>query len=153
MNKITLLKFFILHLAFILPRFCYAQDNNKPSINHVAICVHNLQKSAAFYNDVVQLKKIPNPFKDTVHQWFSIGPGIQLHVIAGSCPVVKHDINDHLCFSIASLPDFMKHLDQLNIKYGNWAGDYKKTQLRPDGVTQIYFQDPDGYWIEINNAK
>lgn len=153
MNKINPFKLFIFLFAFILPRICCAQDNNKPTVNHIAICTHDLKKSAAFYNEVLELKKIPHPFKDTVHQWFSIGPGIQLHVIEGNCPIVKHDINDHLCFSVASLPDFMKHLDQFNIKYGNWAGDYKKTQLRPDGVTQIYFQDPDGYWIEINNAK
>jgi lactoylglutathione lyase len=24
---------------------------------------------------------------------------------------------------------------------------------RVDGVKQIYFKDPDGYWIEINDAK
>tara|TARA_R110000868_G_scaffold1389_10_gene10744 strand:+ start:3320 stop:3502 length:183 start_codon:yes stop_codon:yes gene_type:complete len=24
---------------------------------------------------------------------------------------------------------------------------------RPDGVKQIYLQDPDGYWIEVNSAK
>jgi catechol-2,3-dioxygenase len=25
--------------------------------------------------------------------------------------------------------------------------------VRPDGVKQIYFQDPEGYWIEINDDK
>lgn len=153
MNKFTIPRLFVLLLAFALPRLCAAQQNNKPTINHVAICTHDLKKSVGFYADVLQLEKIPNPFKDTVHQWFSIGGGVQLHVIAGGCPVVKHDINDHLCFHVASLPDFMSHLDQLHIKYGNWAGDEKKTQLRADGVIQIYFQDPDGYWIEVNNAK
>jgi lactoylglutathione lyase len=128
-------------------------QGNQPTVNHVAICTHNLKKSVAFYSDILELKKIPNPFKDTVHQWFAIGPGIALHVIAANCPPEVHDINTHLCFSVASLPDFMKHLDQYNIKYGNWNGDYKKTQLRADGVVQIYFQDPDGYWIEVNNAK
>lgn len=124
-----------------------------PGINHVAICSHNLKKTTAFYSEVMELKKIPHPFKDTVHTWFSIGPDIQLHVIEAKCPVESHDINTHLCFKVASLADFMKHLDQYNIKYGNWAGDYKKITLRPDGVQQIYFQDPDGYWIEVNDAK
>ena len=128
-------------------------QGNQPTINHVAICTHNLKKSVGFYSDVIELKKIPNPFKDTVHQWFSIGPGIALHVIAANCPPEVHDINTHLCFSVGSLSDFMKHLDQLKIKYGDWQGNYKKTQLRADGVIQIYLQDPDGYWIEVNNAK
>jgi lactoylglutathione lyase len=152
MNNITSLKLFFLLTAFMLSGFCYGQDN-KPTLNHIAICAHDLKRSVAFYSDVLELKKIPNPFHDTVHQWFSIGPGTQLHVIQGDCPAVAHDINNHISFSVASLSDYMKHLDQLNIKYGNWAGDYKKTQSRADGVVQIYFQDPDGYWIEVNNAK
>ena len=139
-------------VVFSLPAVCFAQGN-KPTVNHVAICTHDLKKSVAFYSDVMELQKIPNPFKDTVHQWFSIGPGIALHVIAANCPPEVHDINTHLCFSVASLPDFMKHLDEYHIKYGDWAGVYKKTQLRADGVIQIYLQDPDGYWIEVNNAK
>ncbi|MFB9842891.1 VOC family protein [Mucilaginibacter ginsenosidivorans] len=141
-------------LLFVLglPSFCMAQSN-APSVNHVAICTHDLKKSVAFYSDVMQLKKIPNPFKDTVHQWFSIGGGAALHVIAGNCPTEEHNINNHLCFKVASLPDFMKRLDEYNIKYGDWQGNYKKTLLRADGVLQIYFQDPDGYWIEVNNDK
>ena len=140
----------IIALILSLPVFCFAQAD-KPRINHVAVCTHNLKKSVAFYSDVMELQKIPNPFKDTVHQWFSIGPGAALHVIAGNCPAEAHDINTHLCFCVKSLPDFMKHLDEYNIKYGDWAGNYKKTLKRADGVTQIYFQDPDGYWIEVND--
>jgi len=36
------------------------------------------------------------------------------------------------------------------IWYGNWAGK-KEPQVRPDKVAQIYLQDPDGYWIEVND--
>ena len=139
-------------IAFAWSGMSYAQDI-KPSINHVAICAHDLKRSVAFYSDVIGLTKIPNPFHDTVHQWYSIGPNVALHVIQADCPTVAHDINNHLCFRVSSIQDFMKHLDKFNIKYGDWAGNYKKTQLRTDGVIQIYFQDPDGYWIEVNNAK
>ena len=152
MKKIIRLNLLVLLAALTLSFRGYAQEN-KPTLNHVAICAHNLKTSVDFYTDVLELTKIPNPFHDTVHQWFSIGPGTALHVIQAGCPTVVHDINNHLCFNVPSLEDFMKHLDKLNIKYGNWAGDYKKTQLRADGVVQIYFQDPDGYWIEVNNAK
>jgi lactoylglutathione lyase len=27
------------------------------------------------------------------------------------------------------------------------------TTTRVDGVQQIWLQDPDGYWVEINDAK
>ena len=28
-----------------------------------------------------------------------------------------------------------------------------KVNIRPDGIKQIWLQDPDGYWVEINDAK
>lgn len=152
MKKTNSLNLLLLLVFVTFSGICYGQDN-KPTMNHVAICAHDLKRSVAFYSDVMELTKIPNPFHDTVHQWYSIGPGNALHVIQAGCPAVTHDINNHLCFNVPSIEDFMKHLDKFNIKYGDWAGNYKKTQLRADGVIQIYLQDPDGYWIEVNNAK
>jgi len=46
---------------------------------------------------------------------------------------------------------FTKHLDEHKVKYGNWAQSSKEAQVRPDKVKQIYLQDPDGYWIEVND--
>ena len=43
-------------------------------------------------------------------------------------------------------------LDKNNIDYESWTGDKKGVTLRVDNVKQIYFQDPDGYWIEVNDA-
>jgi lactoylglutathione lyase len=48
----------------------------------------------------------------------------------------------------------MTHLDQTHVTYRNSTPSGHQTAgLRPDGVRQIYFQDPDGYWIEVNDAK
>ena len=126
---------------------------NLPVFNHPTVYVVDLEKSTDFYHDVMQLEKIPEPFKDGKHNWFKIGEHSQLHVVSGATAISSHDINIHLAFSVASLPDFMKHLDQLQVKYGNLKGDSKTPQVRPDGVHQIYFQDPDGYWIEVNDDK
>jgi len=154
--KIHRVRLAILILAFIIPGFCYSQSSpnpNQPVFNHAALCARDLNKTAAFYGEVLQLKKIHHPFNDTLHVWFKIGEGLALHVIQGNCPQTVHDISIHLCFSVQNLDLFMKHLDQLNVKYGNWTGDAKKVQTRPDGVHQIYLQDPDGFWIEVNDAK
>jgi lysophospholipase L1-like esterase/catechol 2,3-dioxygenase-like lactoylglutathione lyase family enzyme len=126
--------------------------SQSPVMDHTTVFVVDLDKSTKFYKDVMQLQQIPEPFKDSKHNWFRIGPHSQLHVVSGAKKVVPHDINIHLAFRVASLPDFMKHLDQLQVKYGNWQGE-KKSQMRPDGISQIYFQDPDGYWIEVNDDK
>jgi lactoylglutathione lyase len=129
----------------------YAQP--KPHFNHTTIYVTDLQKSADFYEHVLMLERIPEPFHDNRHVWFKIGEHGELHVVSGAKEKIAHDINIHLAFAVSPLPDFMKHLDAMNIKYGNWAGDSKQTQMRPDNITQIYLQDPDGYWIEVNDDK
>lgn len=124
-----------------------------PHFNHTTIYVTDLQKSANFYEHVMQLQKIAEPFHDNRHVWFKIGDHNQLHVVSGAKQVVAHDINIHLAFSVPDIQSFMKHLDALNVKYGNWAGDQKQIQMRPDNISQIYLQDPEGYWIEVNNDK
>lgn len=40
----------------------------------------------------------------------------------------------------------------MGVKVRSRAGEGKVT-LRSDGEHQIYFQDPDGYWIEVNDRK
>jgi len=56
-------------------------------------------------------------------------------------------------FTVPSVEAFIPGLKKNNIPYENWAGEKSDVTLRVDGVKQIYFQDPDGYWIEINDAK
>ncbi|MFD1468672.1 VOC family protein [Hymenobacter caeli] len=122
------------------------------ALSHVAVYVTSLAQSDAFYKNVLLLQEIPEPFKDGRHTWFRIGPHSQLHIIQGGKPE-EHDINTHLAFSVPDLKQFMAHLDQLNVRYGNWKGDEKQTTPRPDGVKQIYFQDPDKFWVEVNDDK
>jgi len=156
LSKSNFLRSSIVLFVFALPQFGHAQNTNaanQPVFNHAALCARNLKKTADFYSTVLQLQKIHHPFNDTLHVWFKIGEGLALHIIQGDCPETVHNIAIHLCFSVASLDEFMKHLDTLNIKYGNWTGEPKKVNLRADGVHQIYFQDPDNFWIEVNDAK
>ena len=125
----------------------------KPHVNHTTIFVTDLARASAFYSKVMLLDSIAEPFHDQHHTWFDIGNHAQLHVVSGATADIPHDINIHLAFAVKSLFEFMKHLDEMNIKYGNWKGDPKQTQLRPDKISQIYLQDPDGYWIEVNDDK
>lgn len=126
---------------------------DKPAIkfNHFALHVHDLKKSSAFYEQVMQFKKIPEPFKDGLHDWFSIGDPYQLHLIQGAPQEIYQDIKRHICFSVQSIDLFMEHIRKYNISYYNSKGEPGKISERADGVKQIYIQDPDGYWLEINN--
>ncbi len=130
-----------------------AAEAPKARINHVAFYVKDLKVSTDFYLNVLGLEMIPEPFKDGRHSWFLIGPKTHLHIISGATETLPKIKNAHLCFTIASVEDFTAVLKKHNIPYENLAGQKMSVTIRADGVKQIYFQDPDGYWLEINDAK
>ncbi|WP_162996472.1 VOC family protein [Mucilaginibacter celer] len=148
------MKTFLLMLmaCAIMPVVTRAQTGTDlvPVVDHIAITTSNLKKSTEFYTKVLHLKKVDNPFADTVHQWYSLGNNVKLHVIQAERNE-KQVKGVHLCFTVSSVKEFAKTLDAMNIPYGNWKGDSKEPTFRADGVLQLYFQDPDGYWIEINS--
>ena len=121
--------------------------------SHTAIHVRDVKSSAAFYETVLGLKRMPDPFKDELHVWFRIGARGQLHVIGGSTRAVEHDVTSHMAFSVASVEEFASRLDRSQIRYVSSKREERKVTLRPDGIRQIYFQDPDGYWIEVNDDR
>jgi lactoylglutathione lyase len=130
-----------------------AADDASPRINHVALYVRDLKVSSDFYQNVMGLPTIPEPFHDGRHTWFLIGPKTHLHVISGAAETLPKHKQNHLCFSVVSVDAFIPRLNAANISYENLGGEKSAVTVRPDGVKQIYFQDPDGYWLEINDAK
>lgn len=142
-------------IAMFLPSIMNAQEAKKltPSLNHIAIYVTDLKTSTNFYMNIVGLDTIPEPFHDGKHTWFSVGPKSHLHLIEGASAKREQDKNSHLCFSIPSVEEFMSILKKNNVEFESWNGDKNTFTKRVDGVKQIYFKDPDGYWLEINDAK
>lgn len=133
--------------------FAQAQPKKKAVLNHIALYVKDLQVSTGFYMNVIGLDTIPEPFHDGRHTWFSVGLQGHLHVISGAVNQLPREKNAHLCFSVPSVTEFITVLKKNNIPYENWAGEKSAVTNRVDGVKQVYFQDPDGYWIEINDDK
>ena len=128
----------------------YAQQAR---INHVTVFVTDLQRGATFYHDVMGFDTIPEPFKDGKHTWFRIGDHQELHVVSGAKADIAHGVEVHMAFTVPDLAVFCKHLDQVGVAYGGFNEKDKKPTTRPDGINQVYFQDPDGYWIEVNNDR
>ncbi len=129
-----------------------AQKTNA-HINHLAIFVVDLKTSTAFYRDVIGLDTIPEPFHDGKHTWMKIGPGSSLHIIEGAEAKKEYFKNNHICFSVSSIEKFTELLRQRKISYEDVSGKKLAITTRVDGVHQIWLQDPDGYWLEINDAK
>lgn len=126
---------------------------NSAEFDHTTVHVRDLQKSTDFYEKVFGLQQMKHPFHDTNHVWFRVGAHQQLHVVGDAKEAsASRDIEVHFAFRVPSIPDFTAHLDQMQVKYRSFDGSGKVTS-RPDGVHQIYLQDPDGYWIEVNDNK
>ena len=133
----------------------FSQTNNLPKarLNHTAIYVVDLKKSGDFYLNIIGLDSVPEPFHDGKHIWLQTAPHIQMHIIQGATEVKTYYKNQHSCFSVASLEAFTKMLIDKKIAFEDVKGIQNAITTRIDGVKQIWLQDPDGYWVEINDAK
>jgi lactoylglutathione lyase len=145
---------FILFLAFgLLTISATAQTKLPMRINHLALYVKDIKQSRVFYTQVLGLDSIPEPFHDGLHLWLNMGGGASIHVIGGAPERKEYFLNNHLCLSTSSVEDFKKILEKRGIVWYNAAKEKGKTTTRVDGVKQVWLQDPDGYWLEINDAK
>ncbi len=138
-------------LFFAISFSANAQEQERPRINHLAVYVNNLDTCTRFYRDIIGLEVIPEPFHDGRHTWFAMGDHAALHLISGAEKVEAHDKNSHLCFSVPSIEKFIEALNTNKVKFESWAGEANTFTNRADGVKQIYFTDPEGYWVEVNN--
>ncbi len=120
-------------------------------LNHVALHVSDLQKSTLFYENIIQLDSVPEPFHDGKHTWLKVSSNSNLHLISGAEKGTPRDKFCHVCFSVPSLSEFINRLDKEHIPYEDWVGAKISVTTRVDGIKQIFFQDPDGYWIEVND--
>ena len=145
----------VVFVSFYKNASAQSTSSDAPTVrlNHIAVYVHDLKKSTKFYEEILGLKQIPEPFHDGKHTWFTLGPAGSLHLIEGLPANITRDKNDHLCFSVKSVDRFIETLNKHNVDYTNWPGTEKAPTVRVDGVKQIYFVDPDGHWIEINDDK
>jgi lactoylglutathione lyase len=129
---------------------CCAQQ--KATLNHIGIVVTDVKKSMAFYQQWFHLDSIKCPFTGNI-RWLSLGGSMQLHLIGAEKSEVLPSKENHIAFSVASVADYITLLDKSGITYSDGNGHFGKFATRPDGVHQIYFPDPDGYQLEVNDAR
>ena len=149
MKKIVILSVLVIFTACVVK----AQSTNQPGLtfNHLALSVKDLNRSAEFYKNVFQFSEITNRTANPNIRWISLNEGKELHLISNAEPVTLNK-SVHLALTTTNLDAFIKRLNELNVPYGDWSGKANAVTTRADGIKQIYLQDPDGYWIEINNA-
>ena len=149
MKKIIVMIMLVAHSAFLV-----AQNNVEFNFNfnHMALSVKDVNLAVEFYKKVFQLNEITNRSAIEGIRWISMGEGKELHLISVIKEPVTLNKAIHLSLATNKIDEFEKRLIEMQIPYSNWPGKPNTVNTRADGVKQIYFQDPDGYWIEVNNG-
>ena len=119
--------------------------------NHIALSVKDVDKSTAFYQKLFQLKEIENTASNSKTRWLSLGEGKQLHLIPIPDAEIKTNKAVHFALTTSNFNVFVLCLDELKIEYSDWIDTPNKDYIRKDGIRQVYFQDLNGYWIEVND--
>ncbi len=147
-------KTIILFVAILSSQIAVGQEIIKSSVifNHVALSVKDADRSADFYRNTLNLKEITNKTEIDGIRWFSLGEGKELHLIS-----LPDEINTnkavHFAVTTADFDSFIKNLKSMNVIYSDWTAETPyKINIRTDGIKQVFFQDPDGYWIEVNSV-
>lgn len=120
--------------------------------DHFAIVVEDVDKSAEFYGNILNLEETPHPDKKPGFRWFIVKGNSQIHLIQKEFAPFEKNKSMHLCLATQSLDDMIAHLKKNGVEYSDWPGKKNAVTDRSDGIRQIYIQDPDGYWIEINTV-
>lgn len=122
------------------------------TFNHLALSVKDVNRSAEFYTTVLDLAEITNKTKMEGIRWFSLGEGKELHLISLIKDTVVINKAVHLALTTTNFDTLLKTLIENKIAYSDWPGTPNKVNIRADGIKQVFFQDPDGYWVEVNSV-
>lgn len=121
------------------------------TFNHIALSVTDVAAAVAFYQKVFGFTEIENTASVSPTRWLAMGNGKQLHLIPRPDAIIKTNKAVHFALATDDLGSFITHLKTLAIDYSDWRGTPTKDYVRNDGIQQVYFQDPDGYWVEVND--
>ena len=141
-------------MAFVFFGKVQAQNNSffSISLDHIALSVKDVDRAAEFYKTIMKLPEIENKAKIDGIRWFRLADGRELHLIS----VIKENVimnkAVHLGLTTANFKTFVAYLEDKKITYYDWPGKVNTVNIRADDVKQIFFQDPDGYWLEVNSS-
>lgn len=121
--------------------------------DHYSFIVKDLEKTGDFYKNILKLEEISHPSATSGFRWFKVNGNSQLHLIGKDSVAMEHSKSIHLCLATEKLDEIISYLKSKNISFSDWPGKANAVTLRADGVRQIYVQDPENNWVEINTAE
>jgi catechol 2,3-dioxygenase-like lactoylglutathione lyase family enzyme len=116
----------------------------------MSLLVSDLARSADFYQRVLKLPEVECLAARSNIRWFGIGKEQTVHLIEADFGDTHVKMHTHFCITAGDFPAMVDHIAATGTPYRDVAGNAGKIHVRADGVKSIYFQDPDGYWIEVS---
>jgi len=122
-------------------------------LDHIALLVRDLDETAKFLTEVLQIREVPDPMDGGHIRWFEFGNGQRFHIQSGDLSRTFVEKRTHFALSAPDLDAVIAHFKALGVPYSNMRGDIGEVNVRPDGMRAVFVQDPNGYWFEINDFK
>ncbi|WP_350286082.1 VOC family protein [uncultured Croceitalea sp.] len=138
---------------YLETQFKALNDGFDYHFDHQSLVVTNLIATGDFYRDVLKLAEIPDPNRALGLRRFQVRGNTQLHLVKKDGIEFKKDKDIHLCLSTQDLEGVIEHLMAKGVDFYDRSSSKGSVTVSSDGVQQIYLQDPDGYWVEINTGK
>ncbi len=141
-------------LAFAAP--ARAQDTPAPvaRLDHVAIWSADMQKSIDFYPAVFGLTSSPRPSRPAARAGWVGERARAAHPARAQRtgqPAAPRPFRGRRSPDLDPVIAWLRRMASRLGRHRRPPGRDHAT--RTDGVQQIFFQDPDGYWIEVNDVK
>lgn len=140
-------------LSFFLMCCSAAKPKSTSTIrfDHMAIMTDDVKGTVKWYMDVFETHPIENKTGNPSIQWVAIGDS-ELHIVPSlGAPIPIHK-SVHMAIGVRNLEELINRLKAKNWYFEGWTEGENQITTRKDGIRQIYVQDPNGYWIEINDA-
>lgn len=116
-------------------------------LNHVSVLANDLEESAQFYEEVLDMRRVPTPNFDVEVVWLEIGDGGgQLHLF--DRPVEPPQYH-HFGVTAADFEAVYREVKARDILTDFGDGEPRMYAL-PDGAVQMYLTDPAGNLVEVN---
>ena len=146
-------KFIILLFTLGCTEMSTNNENLRFEGNHLAVMVNNLKVTGDFYSEILKIKEIDIKSTGLSHRWFKLNDGFEVHLVSSRKTLPKKTRNNHLAIQTDDINAIVAHLQNEKIEFSDWFGNINKVQERFDGVLQVYIEDPEGNWIEINQKS
>jgi lactoylglutathione lyase len=122
-------------------------------LDHVSLLVVDLGRSLHFYTEVLGLREVESKAERSHVKWVGLDDGRAIHLVEREHTApADRPTNTHFALACPDFEAVLRKLAAKDVPFGDLNGPNRKVAVRADGVRAAYVQDPDGHWLEINDA-